>query len=287
MQGISLVLVDRVRGGQPDGGHAVRGARPAGRAREAGPGEHRRAAGAADEARPSRARRRAAGCCAPPARPASRLGGRHRGRATFAAIFGPLLAPYDPNAAEPVAGLGRPGRRPPARLRLRGPRRAVPAAGGRAVLDARPAGGRRRSAMTAGTLLAVIAAWRRGAARRRHLLRAGHPVRVPRHPARGAGGGGVRRRPDRRGDRAVHRVHALRRPGAARRGAEGAQPAVRRRAGGAGRIGHRDLPAAPDPEHRAADRRAGHDPVRLRDGRPGRDLVPRPRRPAAAAPTGA
>ena len=77
------------------------------------------------------------------------------------------------------------------------------------------------------------------------LLRSGHPVRVPRHPARGAGRGGVRRRPDRRRDRAVHRVHALRRPGAARRGAEGAQPALRRRAGGAGRLGHRDLPAAP------------------------------------------
>ena len=36
--------------------------------------------------------------------------------ATFAALFGPLLAPYDPEPAEPVAVLGRPGRRSSARV---------------------------------------------------------------------------------------------------------------------------------------------------------------------------
>ena len=45
----------------------------------------------------------------------------------------------------------------------------------------------------------------------------------------------------------------------------------------------RHLRAQRDP----ADRRAGHDPVRLRDGRPRRDLVHRPRRAAAAGRTGA
>ena len=38
---------------------------------------------------------------------------------------------------------------------------------------------------------------------------------------------------------------------------------------------------APAPQHQQPHRRAGHDPVRLRHGRPGRDLVPRPRRAAA------
>ena len=49
------------------------------------------------------------------------------------------------------------------------------------------------------------------------LLRPRHPVRLPRHPARRARCGGVRRRPDRRRDRAGHRLHAVRGPGAARR----------------------------------------------------------------------
>ncbi len=40
------------------------------------------------------------------------------------------------------------------------------------------------------------------------------------------------------------------------------------------------------PEHAAADRRAGHHHVRLRDGRPRGDVVPRPRRPAARAELG-
>ena len=52
-----------------------------------------------------------------------------------------------PDAAEPGPGLRRPDRRAPARLRLRGQGRAVPAAGRSAVVDARPARrGARRAA---------------------------------------------------------------------------------------------------------------------------------------------
>ena len=92
-------------------------------------------------------------------------------------------------------------------------------------------------AMVLGTLIAVVAAWRQGLTDTVALLRPGHPVRLPRHPARGAGRRRLRRRPDGRRGRAVHRLHAVRRPRAARRRAEGARPALRRRPGGAGCVG--------------------------------------------------
>src|SRR4249920_3913330 len=110
--------------------------------------------------------------------------------------------------------------------------------------------------------------------------------RVPRHPARGPRRGGVRRRADGGGDRAGRGLHAVRGPGAPRRRAEGAQPALRRRAGGPGSLSRLDLLAAPDPQHDAAHRRPGHHLVRLRHGRPGCYLLPRPRGTAARAELG-
>ena len=113
--------------------------------------------------------------------------------ATFAAIFGPLLAPYDPILPNltlawvgPVGGhlLGFDFQ-------------------GRDVLSRLLAGA--QSSMLGPLAVVVRQHDRRHAARggrglaagrpgRGDLLRARHPVRVPRHPARGARDGDLRRR---------------------------------------------------------------------------------------------
>ena len=68
---------------------------------------------------------------------------------------------------------------------------------------------------------------------------------------------------------------------------QGAILGLYRRAGGAGLRRVAALRPAPAPEHLQPHRRAGHDPVRLRHGRPRRDLVPRPGRSDHRRPTGA
>ena len=206
--------------------------------------------------------------------------------ATVLAVIGPLIAPYNPTL--PNLGLNFIG----------------PSGGhmlgydfeGRDVLSRLLAGAQSSMlgplAVVIGALVLGIAARRdRGLApgrgRRGDLLQPGRAVRVPRHPARGTRRRRVRCGPDRRVHRARGRLHAVRGPGAARRRAEGTQPALRRRARGAGGVGDLDLPAAHHPQHRAADRRPGDHHVRLRDGRPGRHLLPRARRAAARRRTGA
>ena len=111
--------------------------------------------------------------------------------ATLAAIFGPLLAPFPPNLPNlslawvgpgggHLLGFDFQGRDVFSRL-LVGARTSM--LGPLAVVAI---------SVTAGSLLAIIAAWRRGPADAAISRRSRHPVRVPRHPARGAGRGGVR-----------------------------------------------------------------------------------------------
>ena len=205
--------------------------------------------------------------------------------ATIAAIFGPLLAPYNPDLPNlalawvgPVGGhlLGFDfqGRDVLSRL-LAGAQSSMLGPLAVVVLS-----------MTAGAVLAVVSAWRRGAADA--VISSGLDIlfafpgillAVLATAIFGAG-------PDRGVDRALHRLHALRRPRLARGGAARAQPALRRRARGAGLVGHHDLPAAHHPEHACAHRGPGDHHVRLGHGRPRRDLVPRPRRAAAGAQLG-
>ena len=144
VQGISLILVDRVRRRERGRGPALRRPRPARGDREPG---------GMSTLPSSRGRPRA-----PPARsPTNNLFviacGTVIAVAVFLAIFGPLLAPHDPNAANlanayvgPVAGhalgLRRPGpgpAEPPAHGRADVDRRAVPR---RPRLDARRVGAR-------------------------------------------------------------------------------------------------------------------------------------------------
>ena len=97
VQGISLVLVTAFVVVNLDRRPAVRGARPAGHAREAGPSERGHGRGRADSRTPACARQRrgilgrlrATG-------PAGLASAGVIVIATFAAVFGPLLAPYSP-----------------------------------------------------------------------------------------------------------------------------------------------------------------------------------------------
>ena len=163
--------------------------------------------------------------------------------------------------------LRRPGRRPPARLRRPGPR---PARAGCSRAPARRcfgAGARRAGVVRSSSALAlaIVAAWRGGrfdATSSRWSRRA---VRLPRHPARDHRRGRVRAEPEVGGDRALDRLHAVHRAGAARRGdAASGRMAVHRRAArcrasAAMAICVRHLL----PNISSADRRPGHDPVRL------------------------
>src|SRR5512133_847436 len=142
--------------------------------------------------------------------------------ATFVAVVGPVLAPDDPSFAQlsysyvgPIGGhpLGFDGQ-------------------GRDVLSRLLVGARTSMlgpmavviiCVGVGTLLAVAA----GGVRRRRLLGARHPVRVPRDPARDPRGDRVRRWARRGIPGARGRVHAVCGARPPRRGAARTQSAVR------------------------------------------------------------
>ena len=201
------------------------------------------------------------------------------------AVFGPLLAPYSPNAVNlgnaylgpsggHLLGFDSQGRD----LLSRHDRR-------RADVGARAAGGgrsRHRRRHAAGARVGVV----RWLARHRPVRGDGHSVRLPGDPARGARCRRVRRRPDRGRDLARDRLHPVRDADRAQRRAQGAKPALRGRARGAGLLRPEHLPQALAAGRRRADRRRDDDPVRLGDARPGRGLVPRARGAAARRPTG-
>ena len=199
--------------------------------------------------------------------------------AMIAAIFGPLLAPYDPNlpnlslsfvgpTAGHVLGYDYQGRDVFSRL-LAGARTSM--LGPVVVVFL---------SIVLGSVLAVIAAWRRGTADAvisavLDILFA-FPGILLAILATAVFGPGL--------TAAAVALSIAYMPYVARvlRGAALREPAaVHLRARGAGGVGDLDLLPAPDPEPLAVDRRAGDGDLRIRDGRPRRDLLPRARRPAA------
>ena len=133
---------------------------PARRARDAGRNEHVVAA-AASRRRPTP--RGMLGRCAATGWVGMSAPASSCSRCVIAAIFGPCIAPYDPNLTEAVAAPTSGPSGALAGLRRPGARRAVAAAGRRADVDARRRSPSSASAVDVGTVLAIAAAWRAAA----------------------------------------------------------------------------------------------------------------------------
>ena len=218
----------RVRDGQRVRRPALRGARPARRDREPGRHEHDPAVDLETVRRAPAPRGRATTC--------SRSAvWSIVGIAVLLALFGPLLAPHDPNASQLANAFVGPGLRPSARVRQPGPRPALaacwsaraPRCSGRCWLS--HLDGRRHR-------VAVIAAWRGRLGRLGDLHRHRHPVRVPGDPAGRPRLRRVRRGSDGADDRAGDRLHAVHRPRAALGGAARARARLHRGVRGAGTV---------------------------------------------------
>ena len=136
-------------------------------------------------------------------------------------------------------------------------------------------------AASAGTAIALLAAWRGGFVNGAVASGIDILFGFPGAAAGGRGGRRVRARADRAGDRARDRLHPLHRPRRARRGTARAPPSLRGGAAGRRLLGPADRARPSAAEPRAGDRSAGDDRVRLRHDRPGGDLIPGPRRAAA------